>query len=114
APSVSSSGAWENSNSFSAAVTNPSPQDAPITTVYYQVCDTQGGNCGAVKSLASASGNGGGQTTISGITLPGDGDYTIRAYEQDSVGNVSVANLSNAATAHLRLDRVVPAAPTGL
>ena len=114
APSVSSSGNWQNSNSFQATVTNGGGQAAPVSRIYYQVCDSAGNNCGGVQQANPSNGGNGGQTTLSGIALPADGDYTVRAYEQDAVGNVSSAALSNAATAHERLDRVAPTAPTAM
>lgn len=113
-PTVTTSAKWQNTNSFSATVANGSGQASPVTSLTYQVCDTQGQNCGTAHSVSATQGGDGGQTTLSGLALPADGDYTVRAYEQDSVGNVSAANLSDSSTAHLLLDRTAPAAPTAL
>jgi hypothetical protein len=113
-PSVTASGSWQNTNSFSATVTNPSGQVSPIWRVYFRVCDSAGNNCGAEQTVRATNSASGGQTTLSGITLPGDGDYTLRAYVEDWVGNKDPATLSNPATAHLRLDRTAPTAPTAM
>jgi hypothetical protein len=114
APTVATSGSWQNNNAFSATVTNAGSQNAPVAKIYYRVCDASGANCGGVLQATPSNGGNGGATTISGITAAQDGDYTVRAYEQDAAGNVDSSTLSDAATAHLRLDRTAPAAPTAL
>jgi hypothetical protein len=113
-PTVSRAATWQSTDSFSATVTNANGQAAPVTTITYEICDAQGANCGAAKTVNATQGGNGGQTILSGLTLPADGDYTVRAFEQDAAGNVSPSSLSDSSTAHLLLDRTPPAAPTGL
>ena len=104
APTVSVSGGegWRRSNDFTLTWSNPAGQVAPIAKAHFEVCRAdQPANCqpAGVQTGANIS-------SVSGLSLPGEGDYTVRLWLEDAAGNTSAA--SSSAPIHLRYDAAAP------
>ncbi|HEX6461505.1 MAG TPA: chitobiase/beta-hexosaminidase C-terminal domain-containing protein [Thermoleophilaceae bacterium] len=100
APAVSVSGgeAWRSTNKFDVSWTNPTGQTSPIVKAHYVLCPSdQPAGCmpPVVQSAAGIS-------SLSGLSVPRDGDYTLNVWLEDAAGNADEANSS--AAVHLRFD----------
>jgi hypothetical protein len=104
APTVSVSGGegWRRSNDFTLTWSNPAGQVAPIAKAHFEVCRAdQPANCQPTGLQTGAN-----ISTISGLSVPGEGDYTVRVWLEDAAGNTSAA--SSSAPIHLRYDATAP------
>ena len=92
---------WRAANSFNVTWTNPaSDGGAPIAGAAYRVCAAAGGSCVAgVKA-------GDGLTSLSGVQVPGPGDWTLQVWLRDAAGNEDSTH--SAPLVHLRYDAVAP------
>jgi Big-like domain-containing protein len=105
APAVSVTGGegWRSSNGFSVSWAIPTGQVAPVVKARYQICRTdQPSDC-----QPAGVQNGSDITSLSGLTVPGEGDHTLTIWLEDAAGNASVTNAS--APVHLRYDASAPA-----
>lgn len=90
---------WRQSNDFDVSWTNPGSA-SQITSVHYELCNTATAACTtAVRSAPGIS-------SLSDLTVPEPGDYTLRMWLGDEAGNINSANRSEAV--HLRFDNVPP------
>jgi hypothetical protein len=93
---------WRSSNDFTAAWTSPDDQTAPIAKAHYQLCAT-----GQPADCQPAGVQGGADiVSLTGLTLPAEGDYTLSVWLEDAAGNSSAAKAS--APVHLRYDATSP------
>jgi hypothetical protein len=95
---------WTNINSFSVSWTNPSDLSG-IAGAWYKLDNPPTSNTDGTYVAGL------GRTSLSGITVSGDGSHTIYVWLQDVAGNV---NYSNYSTTTLYLDTVPPSAPINL
>jgi hypothetical protein len=91
---------WTNVNSFSINWNNPADLS---------------GIAGGYYKLSAPTGNGDGTWStskpISGVTVPGEGTYTLYLYLKDNAGNTNYLSTS---TVSLYYDATAPNAPTGV
>ncbi|GAC1321298.1 MAG: hypothetical protein NVSMB25_14800 [Thermoleophilaceae bacterium] len=90
---------WQQANNFSVSWTNPSDVDH-ITSANYQVYD----GSGAIVAQGSQAGQD--IASLTGLSVPAPGDYTVRVYLQDETGNADSSALS--IPVHLKFDNVPP------
>lgn len=101
--SVAQGSEWTSSNGFDLSWTTPASQFAPIVKAHYSVCRAAApSDC----PVADAAVGGSGIETISGLRLPSAGDYLVRVWLEDGVGNVNPGLAS--VPVHLRYDPTVP------
>lgn len=103
-PSVSLSGGegWRSSNKFDVSWTNPTGQASPIVKAHYSLCRAdQPTDC-----QPPATGSGMGINSLSGLSVPDDGDYALQVWLEDAAGNAEMTNAS--APVHLRFDNREP------
>jgi hypothetical protein len=93
---------WRARNSFELRWRNPAAAGAPNAGVNWQICPAAG-----TQSCVSASRDGEKVETLNAITLPKDGDWTLKLWERDAAGN-NTSN--NGVTVHLRADTEAPTA----
>lgn len=91
---------WHNTNSFDISWTNPGGQMAPIARAHYVLYDSTG------NAVASGNRGGSGITSISGLHVPSQGDYTVKVYLEDAAGNANSATASD--PVHLKYDDLAP------
>jgi hypothetical protein len=94
---------WTSSNSFDLSWTNPSGQAAPIGAAHYSVCqaaDTS--NC----SVGDGRVAGNDIHSLNNLQVPAAGDYVVRVWLEDSVGNANSGMSS--VPVHLRYDPTAP------
>jgi hypothetical protein len=96
---------WQSGPSFGVHWTNPSDGGSAVGAAHYQLCS--GATCEPVRTASGA-----GISSLSGVTVPHEGDWTLRVWLEDQAGNTDSANASEAV--HLRYDREAPAAVDGL
>ncbi len=89
--------AWRTSNSFDLTWEAPAGQLAPVHTAYAKLCDVDG-RCTVESRQATDS--------LTGVQVPGPGDYTLRVWLGDEAGNASETNASD--PIHLRFDDTDP------
>ena len=87
---------WRRTNAFEVSWTNPGGQVAPIVAAHYSLCPAAGGEC------ARGSSRGDGVTGLSGVALPGPGEYVLRVWLEDAAGNADEQAASDAV--RLRFD----------
>ncbi len=93
---------WRASNDFAASWTNPGGQAAPIVKAHYELCRAdEPGSCQPAGAQTGTN-----LTSLSGLNLPAEGDYTLSVWLEDAAGNTSAANSS--APVHLRYDGSAP------
>ena len=105
APAVSVTGGegWRSSNSFAVNWTTPSGQVAPVVKAHYQICRvSQPADCQPVGVQTGTN-----ISSLSGLVVPGEGDYTVSVWLEDAAGNTSATNASS--PVHLRYDASAPA-----
>lgn len=90
---------WRQTNKFKLTWRNP-PSASPITIAHYELCNV------ATKACVGGGRSGDGISSISDLTVPEPGHYTVRLILQDQAGNVASANKSDAI--NLRFDNVPP------
>jgi hypothetical protein len=92
---------WRNTNDFNLIWTNPPEADrAPISAAHYRLCRIGGADCmSATKSAPSIQ-------SLSGLTVPGPGEWQIRLWREDAATNREPANASAPVT--LRFDPEPP------
>jgi hypothetical protein len=87
---------WRSSNAFDVSWANPAQAPgSPIARVRYRLCRSDGA-CEAEQAVDGAA------TTLSGISVPQEGQWVLRVWLEDVAGNVSEAN---AAKVPLRFGR---------
>ncbi|TES83969.1 MAG: hypothetical protein E3J91_00715, partial [Hadesarchaea archaeon] len=92
---------WTNSNSFTVSWTNP-PENSGVVGAYYKLDSAPTAhNDGTLES-------GTGITSISGISVSGEGTHTIYVWLKDNAGSVDHNNRSSTS---LKLDVSVPSGP---
>ncbi|MEM2619554.1 MAG: hypothetical protein QW356_08795, partial [Candidatus Hadarchaeales archaeon] len=79
---------WTNTNSFTVSWTNP-PDTSGIAGAYYRLDSAPNSNTDGTYVSGS------GITSISGITVSGDGSHTIYVWLVDAAGNVNYSNRSS-------------------
>lgn len=89
---------WRGSNSFAVSWQNPGGQFAPIVGAHYAICPGPelDANCTRGSSRGDAI------TRLSGLQVPGPGDWLLRVWLEDAAGNVDEKTASD--PAHLRFD----------
>jgi hypothetical protein len=92
---------WTNVNSFGVNWTNPVDASG-IAGAYYKVGSAPTSNTDGTYSTSKP---------VPGITVPGEGTYTVYVWLKDNVGNIDYHNYN---TVLLRYDATAPAAPTAL
>lgn len=92
---------WHTTNAFDISWNNPGGQTAPINRVHYTIYDSDG------NAVSSSAPSGSGINSLSGVTVPGVGDYTLKLYLEDAAGNASPETASD--PVHLKFDNVAPA-----
>ena len=92
---------WRRSNSFDVSWTNPGGQYAPITGARYSLCPA-----GSPSGCSTGSAAGDGITRLSGLAVPGPGDWELRAWLEDQAGNVDEKTASD--PVRLRFDDEPP------
>ncbi|MEA2474102.1 MAG: hypothetical protein QOE06_2017, partial [Thermoleophilaceae bacterium] len=90
---------WRQTNQFKLSWRNPASA-SPISIAHYELCNTETAAC----SYGARSGDG--IASISDLSVPAPGHYTVRLWLQDYAGNVSTANMSD--PVELRFDDVPP------
>ena len=99
---------WRSSPSYSLRWTNPGGQVSPIARAYYQLCPVADPDrCEEVQTQSATE-----ISSLSGVRVPGEGDWLLRVYLEDAVGNVRPANASD--PVHLRYDASAPDAPSNV
>lgn len=91
--------AWRQTNQFRVTWKN-SASASPTTIARYRLCNVDTSTC---TEGARAAGN---INSISDLSVPAPGHYTLRLFLQDEMGNVNTNNLSE--PVHLRFDNVAP------
>jgi uncharacterized protein (DUF2141 family) len=106
--SVSGGDGWRSSNAFSVSWANPAGQAAPVAKAHYQLCrEDEPSDCQAagVQSGTDIS-------SLSGLVVRDEGDYTLTVWLEDAAGNATATNAS--APVHLRYDASAPAGVSDL
>ena len=104
APSVTVAGGegWRNADRFELRWTNPSGDPSPIAKAHYEICRAdEPANCAPVGEQSAV-----GISSLSDLSVPVEGDYTVRVWLEDSAGNTSAGNSSG--PVHLRFDATAP------
>lgn len=96
---VEGGSAWRHTNQFHVTWRNPASA-SPIWIAHYQLCNT------ATNACTGGGRAGMGIDSISDLSVPAPGEYTLRLTLQDYAGNVNAANQS--APVVLRFDDVPP------
>lgn len=92
---------WTSSNSFTVSWTNP-PENSEVVGAYYKLDSAPtADNDGTLES-------GAGITSISGISVSGEGTYTVYVWLKDNAGSVDHNNRSSTS---LKLDVSAPSGP---
>jgi hypothetical protein len=78
---------WQPSRTFNVTTSALPGQVAPISVVYFALCDAGGSNCGPVQSIAAGSNT----VTLPPLTVPADGDWRLKVWMQDAAGNANPA-----------------------
>lgn len=92
---------WRNMNDFSLAWANPDEGDrAPVSGAHYRLCRAGGSDCADRSRAAPSIGR------ISGVAVPGPGEWQARVWREDAAGNQEPANASVPVT--LRFDPEPP------
>ncbi len=99
-PTVSGGDAWRKTNGFTVTWPSVADSGAPIVGGTWQLCRAGGTPC-ETHPIDQAN-----PTATPPIHLAGDGTYELRAAMRDAAGNV--ANIVDARTVPLRLDRGAP------
>lgn len=94
---------WRAQNSFDMRWANPSVGPAPLAGVQWQICPAAG-----TQTCTTGSKAGGTVATLSGLSVPKDGDWVLKLWLQDAAGNNTINNA--AGPIHLRVDREAPTA----
>jgi hypothetical protein len=92
---------WRRTNDFSLEWSDPDQGPAsPIAGAYYRLLGPGGYDSGDKNYVAGA-----GIAKVAGVTVLGEGDWTVWVWLRDEAGNQNPASL---AAAHLRLDAAPP------
>jgi hypothetical protein len=94
---------WRPQNSFDVRWTNPSVSAAPLAGVQWQMCPA-----GGAQTCTPGSKDGSTIATLTGLTVPKDGDWILKVWLRDAAGNNTATNA--ASPMHLRVDREAPTA----
>jgi hypothetical protein len=92
---------WRQANDFTLGWRSTDEQTAPITAVHYSLCKSDGACSSATRSAESGE-------RLTGLRLPGPGDYTLRLWREDQAGNADRDSASDAV--RLRFDDAPPEA----
>ncbi|HEX8051600.1 MAG TPA: hypothetical protein VF517_01310 [Thermoleophilaceae bacterium] len=90
---------WRQTNQFKLTWQNPASA-SPITIARYRLCST------ATQQCTVGARQGGGINSITDLSVPAPGHYTLRLWLEDQAGNVKEANWSDEVS--LRFDNVAP------
>jgi len=90
---------YRTTNRYDVSWSAPGGQIAPIAKARYRICRAGTTECQPEQLSDSAA------EFLSGITLPGAGEWTLSVWLEDGAGNTASAN---AATATLRLGAIAP------
>ncbi len=95
---------WRSDNSFGVGWTNPTGDNgAPVAGTDWQICpDTGSDPCTSGSKLAA------GLKSVSGLSVPHAGSWTLRVWLHDAAGNADIRNA--APPVHLRFDGDAPTA----
>lgn len=92
---------WRRTNGFDVSWANPPGQAAPVVAAGYSLCPAKG-----PERCSAGRADGDGISSLSGVRVPGPGDWLLRVWLEDAAGNANPAALSSAA--HLRFDDTGP------
>lgn len=95
--SVDGGEGWRSANGFSVRWQNPGGQASPITVAHYRLC--RGADA---SSCSEGTQSGANIASLSGLSVPSTGDYTLQVWLEDQAGNANAQNVS--APVHLRFD----------
>jgi len=106
APDLEGAHGWRSSNDFSVSWTNPPQGDAsPIVAVHYSLCKAGSpATCPVTDQQVAAEGI----SSLGHIAVPEPGEYLLRVWLEDKVGNVDPQRASD--PVHLMYDPTVPGA----
>jgi hypothetical protein len=94
---------WRAQNAFNLHWANPPQSSAPLTGVQWQICPAAGtGACVTGEKDAADV------TSINGLTVPKEGDWTLKTWLRDAAGNNTINNAGP--VMHLRVDSQAPTA----
>jgi hypothetical protein len=96
---------WRQTNDFSVSWTNSSDQAAPITTAHYRLCSS-GATSDSGPRCTSGSRSDTGIERLSGLSVPGPGEYSLQVWLEDAAGNNEPENASD--PVRLRFDNAAP------
>ena len=94
--SVTGGEGTRSTNSFDVRWSEPPGQAAPIVAAHLRLCDANGEPPCVTDRRAVAS------NALTGLSVPGRGDYALRVWLEDAAGNVDSTSVSNAV--QLRFD----------
>lgn len=92
---------WRATNGFNVTWQNPGGQASPITTAHYRLCHSSAPDQ-CVEGAQSAAGI----SSLTGLQVPGTGDYVLEVWLEDQAANQDVHNVSD--PVHLRFDDQPP------
>lgn len=94
---------WRSTNSFTLRWTDPVQDAAPIAATDWQMCPASGAGACKTGSVSGAD-----LTSVPQLSVPSEGDWTIKLWLVDAAGNADEQNA--AAPLHLRWDGTAPEA----
>ncbi len=81
--------AWRNHDSFALGWQNPEEADrAPITAAHWKLCRVGGGEC------ETGTATGPGVSSVSGLAVPGPGEWEAQMWREDAAGNTRADDAS--------------------
>ena len=98
---------WQTSRDFHVTWTHPSGQVAPIESAHWTLCPA-GTTTGCATGSAPVSA---GPGTLSGLQIPGEGEWNLSVRLQDAAGNTATDNVARTT---VRYDATAPAATADL
>jgi hypothetical protein len=100
--SVDGGESWRRTNEFTIVWRKPDGQAAPITRAHYRLC-REGGSASGCTTGSRAGHD---IEALTGLTVPGPGEYSLRVWLEDAAGNSESENASD--PVHLRFDDTAP------
>jgi hypothetical protein len=94
---------WRGQNTFSLRWVNPAVSAAPLAGVQWQLCPAAGSG-----ACIPGQKDGPSVASVNGLTVPKEGDWTLKTWLRDAAGNNTINNAGP--VLHLRLDSQPPTA----
>lgn len=92
---------WRGTNAFDLSWQNPQDPHAPVVAAHHSVCPA-----GQLDGCTTGSARGEQIRRLTAVTVPGPGDWTLRAWLEDAAGNADDKTASD--PVHLRFDDRAP------